>query len=76
MKITVNGTEHLIMGLPIGYDTIAELAYPGAGYRELTVTYSWRGPGDSSRHGTLYPGKAPIEPAEGMHFTAVHTGNA
>jgi hypothetical protein len=76
MKIIVNGTEHEWSERLIAYADVSELAYPGRGYRELSMTYHWRGPGDLNRDGTLWATKPAIEAAEGMSFTAMHTGNA
>lgn len=76
MRIIVNGEEHQWQKRTISYNEVAELAYPGKGYKELTMTYHWRGPGDLERNGILWPSKSPIDTAEGMTFCAVHTGNA
>lgn len=77
MIINVNGTDHAVSGEPIGYAEVVAMVYPGRSNPPLmSITYSWRGKGDLCRQGTLYPGKAPIEPAEGMNFSCYHTGNA
>lgn len=82
MKIVVNGVVH---DWPdpgqggfraIAYEDIADLAYPGRYFRQLTMTYHWCGPGDIVRSGMLWPGSKAVVPAEGMKFSAVHTGNA
>jgi hypothetical protein len=49
-----------------------------AGYkpdRILSVVYSWRGPGDVERSGTLIRGGS-VRVAEGMHLSVADTSNA
>lgn len=85
MQIIVNGVKHEYPHEVIGYNEVADLI--GLKSRELTVTYFWRGDGDLERKGTLtYRGgfhptndgnkRQTIKVANGMIFTAVHTGSA
>ena len=84
MQIIVNGTKHDYPHEVVGYNEIAELI--GSSSNELTITYFWRGQGDLERNGTLRRGfmqqtrdgnkRQTIKVADGMIFTAIHTGNA
>lgn len=80
MKITINGTELDYDEPTIGYDDIAAFVAIEQRWQPplplLSMTYDWRGEGDLSRSGILSPKSAPIRVAEGMHFSAYHTGNA
>lgn len=79
MKIIINGTETEFAGESICYETIAAFVAIEERWQPpiplLSVTYSWKGDGDIRREGILSPGKQ-IEPADGMRFSACHTGNA
>ena len=77
-KIIVNGTEWDTPASELSYDDIVRVAWDTLPHAPplMTVTYDWRGAGDISRSGTLYPGKPPIKIESGMIFTAVSTNNA
>lgn len=75
MRVTINGTPHEVDWELASYDDVVVLA----GLDPATapsVTYHGLRRGDSSRSGTMYPGCEPVALEDGMHFTAVHTGNA
>lgn len=80
MKITVNGTETTHEGETISYDDIATIVAFEERWQPplplLSVTYSWEGDGDMKREGTLRPSGPAIKVADGMRFSAYHTGNA
>ena len=80
MKITVNGTEHEHEGEFVTYDDIATIVAFEERWQPplplLSVTYDWRGDGDVCRGGILGPKNPPIRAADGMRFSAYHTGNA
>ena len=74
IEITVNGLPFGVVTAFVSYADIALLAgQPNA--KELTVTYWVRAGRDRQRSGSLAPGQS-IDLEHGMHFTAVHTGNA
>ena len=73
MKITINGEPREWSGSIIDYGTVLAIAGKSAG---ASVTYSGPRKGDVQRSGILMPSSAPITVEDGMHFTAVHTGNA
>jgi hypothetical protein len=77
-KINVNGVDWDYSSDEIAYEDVVRAAWDKLPHEPplMTVTYYWRGPGDSERHGTLYPGKPPIKVENGMVFNAVNTGNA
>lgn len=69
MQIDVNGERFDVQRAEITYEAIVGLAgHPDS--KSLTVTYYARLEGDTSRSGTLYPGKK-IEPSDGLIFNAV-----
>lgn len=73
MKITINGTSHIISGPgAMLYEDIIKLAgeRPGA-----SVTYSGPRNGDSQRSGILCRGENVVI-EDGMRFSAVMTGSA
>lgn len=80
MNISINGVETNYPDETISYDDIAAFVAIEEQWHPplplLSVVYSWKGPEDASRSGTLYPGKPAIKVAQGMYFTAVRTGNA
>lgn len=77
MKITVNGAEHDVSDEAVSYEQIAALAgKPGA--TGLSMIYHGRAVIDGERYeknGSLIAGES-VKPVDGMHFTAVYTGNA
>lgn len=77
MKITVNGTEHeWSADEPLCYEAIFAMEHPGKPIRfGASVTYHWRGEGDTERNGTIRPGIT-VQPADGMHVSIYFTGNA
>lgn len=77
-KIKVNGTEWDYTADEIAYDDVVRVAWDNLPHAPplMSVTYYWRGTGDLSREGTLYPSKPPIKVEDGMIFNAVRTGNA
>jgi hypothetical protein len=77
-KLIVNGVNWDYSNTEIGYEDVVMAAWDKlpAAPPLMTVTYSWHGPGDMNRSGTLYPGKAPIKVEDGMIFNAVSTDNA
>jgi len=80
MKIIINGTETDYDEPTISYDDIAAFVAIEERWQPplplLSVTYHWRGEGDASREGILSPNSKPIAPADGMKFSAYHTGAA
>lgn len=80
MKITINGTETDWDEETIGYDDISAFVAIEQRWTPplplLSMTYDWRGEDDVSRSGILSPNSKPIKAADGMHFSAYHTGNA
>lgn len=73
MKITVNSEPHEWIGSTIDYGTVLAMAGKSAG---ATVTYVGPRRGDAQRSGVLHAQSQPIVVEDGMHFDAVHTGNA
>lgn len=75
--VTVNGVEHQIEGDRLSYEQVAALAgKPGASH--LSMVYHGRVTIDGERYeknGSLIPGES-VKIHDGMHFSAVHTGNA
>lgn len=72
MKITVNGTEHVLPDgqYPTTYEQLVELAGE-TGTPSVAVSL-----GDKSRAGLApYPGSS-VELDDGARVTVVHTGNA
>ena len=80
MKITINGTDTEHDGDTISYDDIATFVAFEERWQPplplLSVTYDWRGYGDVCRSGILGPKDKPLRIADGMRFSAYHTGNA
>lgn len=79
-KIHVNGVESEHEGETISYDDIATVVAFEERWQPplplLSITYNWRGEGDVSRSGILSPKSNPIRVADGMNFSAYHTGSA
>lgn len=79
-KITINGEHVDFEPETISYDDIEEIVALEERWQPpiplLSITYDWRGDGDVCRSGIIGPKDKPIKVADGMHFTAVHTGNA
>jgi hypothetical protein len=76
MNIDINAERIILQGedeKSLSYERICELA--GKPGQQLTVTYFWRGHGDSTRQGSPHAGQS-ITPADGMVITAMFTGNA
>lgn len=73
MKITVNMVPHDWSGSTVDYGAVLALAGKSAG---ASVTYIGPRHGDMQRSGTLHAKSQPIAVEDGMHFDAVHTGNA
>jgi hypothetical protein len=73
MKITINAVPHDWNASMIDYGAVLSLANKSAG---ATVTYSGPRRGDMQRSGVLHAKSQPIAVEDGMHFDAVHTGNA
>lgn len=74
MKINVNGVEWSASdNFAISYETVVGLA---GEFGNPTVVYSWRGAGDLRRSGEMHAGGAPVDLADGMVFSVMHTGNA
>lgn len=79
-KINVNGTDHDHDGETVSYDDIATIVAFEERWQPplplLSVTYLWKGDGDIKREGIISPASEPIAAAEGMRFSAYHTGSA
>lgn len=73
MKITINGREYYREKREMTYDEIVEHVYGKVVEAVISITYSWKGPGDLMRQGIIAPGES-VEIADGMHISAAYTG--
>jgi hypothetical protein len=75
INIIVNGVKRQVESGNLSYEEIVTLAH-GKFIPYMTVVYFWKDKqSDVQRSGILHTGKG-VELAEGMVFSAMHTGNA
>ena len=75
MRIIINGREYHREKREVSYEEIVAHVYGESCKAIISITYLWKGPGDTQRQGILSPGKT-VEAEDGMSFSAYYTGNA